>query len=141
MGNISLDAQWYVPRIHGGIGAIGGVLITFHFFVPFLLLLSRDAKRKIAFLCRIAILIIVMRWLDLFWIIRPTLVGGPAVDPASGERLIDVVRFTDFTAPIAIGGFWFVVFQRLLAGPPLLPQRDPAVTEMLKHGQHAAHTA
>jgi hypothetical protein len=138
MGNVALDAAWYVPRVHGGLGFIAVLLIVCHFFVPFLLLLSRDAKRKTGFLLRIAIFIIVMRWLDLFWIVRPT--GQSPADPTTGFlNLSDIVRYTDVIAPIAVGGFWLVVFQWQLARSPLLPQRDPAVTEMLKHGEHAAH--
>jgi len=134
MGNISTDAEWYVARLHGGLGAIGSLLIVFHFFIPFLLLLSRDSKRRMSFLWRIAILILVMRWFDLFWIVRPT---GYTISQQTGVALTQIFSYTDIAAPIAVGGLWFVVFQWQLARAPLLPQRDPAVTEMLKHGEHA----
>ena len=140
MGNIALDAAWYVPRVHGGLGFIAVLLIVCHFFIPFLLLLSRDAKRKTGFLFRIAILLIVVRWLDLFWVIRPTF--QPSADTVTGlVNFSAVFRYTDIVAPIAVGGLWFVVFQWQLAHSPLLPQGDPAVTEMLNHGEHATHAA
>ena len=43
----------------------------FHFAVPFAILLSRPFKRNIRKLVWLAIWLILMRWVDLFWIIEP----------------------------------------------------------------------
>ena len=43
----------------------------FHFAVPFVLLLSRPFKRDITTLVWLAVWLLFMRYLDLFWIIEP----------------------------------------------------------------------
>jgi hypothetical protein len=135
MGNIAEDAAWYVPRTRGFLGFLGAMLILCHFMVPFFLLLSRDNKRHMGFLGRLAIFLLVMRAIDLFWTVRPT--GVPADRPDGHESMIALLGIADLAAPLAIGGLWMLTFFWRLSARPLLPQRDPAVTEMLVHGEHA----
>ena len=45
--------------------------MVFHFAVPFVLLLSRPFKRDITRLVWLAVWLLFMRYVDLFWIIEP----------------------------------------------------------------------
>src|SRR5207237_1157071 len=44
-GNVAEETPFYIYRTHHGWGAIAIILIIFHFFIPFILLLNRRTKR------------------------------------------------------------------------------------------------
>ena len=75
--NIPEEVFWYQERLHGGWGAILLGLAVFHFFVPFFILIPRNAKSDPRFLFWTAVLILVSHWLDLYWMLFPVLGVGP----------------------------------------------------------------
>lgn len=120
-GNLPEEIPWYVRRLKGGWGSVAVVLILFHFALPFLLLLSRNIKRKVRMLGMVAVAMIFMRLVDLFWIVKPAF--PKAV----------LFHWMDFAAPIGVGGIWIAVFVWQLKGRPLLPLHDPRVAGMFGH--------
>jgi hypothetical protein len=124
-GNLPTEITFYLRRLSGGWGSVGLFLAVFHFAVPFAILLSRPFKRNIRKLVWLAIWLILMRWVDLFWIIEPNFSNTFQV------TLADVV------VPIAIGGFWLAYFFRNLSALPLLPAYDPSASEVLEPSHHA----
>jgi hypothetical protein len=100
-GNLPEEIPWYVHRSAGGWALVAGALALFHFAVPFLLLLSRDFKRRPERLAWLAVALLALRWLDLVWTVKPSF-------PSS-------VDWLDVAAPIAVGGFWAVPFLRGIA--------------------------
>ena len=123
-GNLPAEIPWYVRRLHGGWQWLGIVLIVFHFFVPFLLLLGRTVKRRVSLLATVAGGILFMRWVDLFWF------TAPAFHP---EGVF--IHWMDVMAPVGIGGIWLAVYISQLKGRPLLPIHDPYVLGTLHHGR------
>ncbi len=123
-GNLPNEISFYLRRLAGGWGAIGLFLALFHFFVPFAVLLSRPFKRNIRKLVWVAIWLILMRYLDLFWIIEPNF-----------SKTINIT-IADVVVPIAIGGFWLASFFRNLGALPLLPVYDPSAGEVLHPAHH-----
>jgi hypothetical protein len=119
-GNLPNEITFYTKRLSFGWGKIGLFLVVFHFAVPFVILLSRPFKRNIRKLVWLAIWLILMRWLDLLWIIEPNFSKGLAVTIA------------DLVVPIAIGSIWFAYFFRNLNALPLLPAYDPSAGEVLE---------
>jgi hypothetical protein len=119
-GNLPAEITFYLKRLSGGWGLIGLTLVLFHFAIPFGILLSRRFKRDIHRLAWLAAWLIVMRYLDLFWIIEP--------------NFSNTLRFTvaDIIVPVAIGGIWLAYFFRNLAALPLLPAYDPEAAEVLE---------
>jgi hypothetical protein len=128
-GNLPEEIGWYLPRIHGAWGAIALAVIILHFAFPFLFLLSRSFKRDSGKLVIVAVLILVMRLIDLFWMIAPNFRGGEFH-----------LSWMDLIAPIAMGGLWLGVFARALTARPLIPINDPLYETALeqKHA-HAGH--
>ncbi len=122
-GNLQDEVPWYVSRSTGGWAWLAVFLIVFHFAVPFLLLLSRDIKRRMWVLAMVAAALIFMSWVDLFWLVVP------AFEPA-GPR----VHWMDLVAPIGIGGIWIAGFISQLQGKALLPLHDPRFEGALGHG-------
>ena len=70
-GNLPDEITWYMTRLSGGWAYVGLFLVVFHFAVPFVLLLSRPFKRDIRRLVWLAAGLMVMRLVDLFWMIEP----------------------------------------------------------------------
>ena len=128
-GNLPEEIRWYLPRIHGVWGAIALAVIVLHFAFPFLFLLSRSLKRHAGKLVIVAVLILVMRLIDLFWMIEPNFTGKEFH-----------FSWMDLVAPIAMGGLWLGVFARALTGRALIPINDPLYETVLeqKHA-HAGH--
>jgi hypothetical protein len=70
-GNIAEETPYYYVRTKGSWAPIALIVVIFHFFVPFLLLLWRKIKRDVRLLAMVALGIMVMRGVDLFWIVKP----------------------------------------------------------------------
>jgi hypothetical protein len=116
--------------MHGGWGVIGVGLVLFHFAFPFLVLLQQDFKRKAKWLALVAVFILLMRIVDMFYLIGPSdrIAGG--IDPATFH-----VSWLDFVAPIAIGGIWIWYFFGQLMKRPLVPINDPYLDNAIHHGR------
>ena len=122
-GNLPEEAVWYTHRNQGGWEWLARLLVVFHFFVPFLLLLSRRNKRKAEFLALIAATILVMRLADIFWY------TVPAFRPGRFS-----LHWLDIAAPVGLGGIWLPGFLRRLQGLPLLPVQVFRVREGAERG-------
>jgi hypothetical protein len=121
-GNLREEIPWYMSRAKGGWAGVGLILIIFHFAVPFLLLLSRYAKRRAEILGWLAAGLIVMSLVDIFWLLTPAFNhAGPEFHP------------TDWLAILGIGGLWLWRFTSQLQGRPLLPLHDPRLKELMQH--------
>src|ERR1700722_12371051 len=70
-GNLPSEIAVDLKRLTGGWASIGLFLVLFHFVIPFALLLSRPFKRNIRKLVWVAVLLLLMGYVDLFWIIEP----------------------------------------------------------------------
>jgi hypothetical protein len=121
-GNLPEEITWYVRRTRGGWEWIALVLGLFHFFLPFFLLLLRGVKRRARALCAVAVAVVAMRFLDIFWY------TAPAFHPA-GWRL----HWMDIAAPIGVGGLWLAFFFWQLRPAPLIPLQDRSVKELLEN--------
>ena len=119
-GNLPDEITWYLRRLGGGWGYVGLFLVIFHFVVPFVLLLSRPFKRRIEKLAWLAAWLLVMRFVDLLWMIEPNFSVHLRVTMA------------DVVVPVAMGGLWLAYFCRNLNSLPLLPLYDPSAKEVLE---------
>jgi hypothetical protein len=122
-GNLPEEISWYLKRLNGGWGFVGLALALFHFAVPFAILLSRPFKRDVKKLVWLAVWLMFMRYVDLFWIIEPNFSATFAV------------TWADVLVPFAMAGLWLAYFCRNLSSIPLVPAYDLFATEVLE----AAH--
>src|SRR5712692_5427332 len=67
-GNLPEEIAWYLHRLQTGWRFVGITLVLFHFAVPFCLLLSRAVKREADMIVKVAIGMLVVRLVDLFWL-------------------------------------------------------------------------
>lgn len=124
MGNIPEETVWFLHRQEHGWIWVSLALVVFHFAVPFALLLSRKRKRNIHALAKIAALLLVMHWVDLYWQAAPAF----SQDPASSAP---IPHWLDLTTLAAVGGLWFAAFTAELRKRPLLPVGEPHLKEAL----------
>ena len=123
-GNLPDEIPWYLERLSGGWQYVGLALVIGHFALPFALLLSRDLKRNFKLLAGIAVFVLFMRMVDIYWLVAPDFRQG-----AFG------VSWMDFAAPIGLGGIWLAYFLIQLGTRPLMPLNDPHLIEALEHGR------
>ena len=126
-GNLPSEITFYLKRLSGGWASVGLFLVLFHFAIPFATLLSRPFKRNIRKLVWLAVWLLLMRWVDLFWIIEPNF------------SKTFTVTVADIVVPIGIGGIWLWYFFRNLAELPLIPAYDQDAHEVLQ-AEHHVHS-
>ena len=75
----------------------------------------------------IALIILVMRVVDITWTIGPV---------PHFHRENSTISWVDFAVVLAMGGAWLTYFWRNLAGRAVVPAKDPYFKEALAHGGH-----
>src|SRR6202158_445859 len=123
-GNQPEEITFYYSRLHSQWGVVAVIVVIFHFFVPFFLLLSRDLKRNLKVLPAVAIWLILMRLVDLFWMTRPEFTSKA------------LPNIWDLAAALAAGGLWFFFFAGNLKQLPVLPVGDPKLAEAIESHEH-----
>jgi len=123
-GNLPEEITWYIHRINGGWGWVGVTLAALGFAVPFIFLLSRSLKRDINRLVWVAVWLLIIRYVDLFWIVEPNF--------SATFR----VTLADIVLPFALGGLWLAYFCHNLSSMELIPAYDPFAKEVLEPEHH-----
>ncbi len=122
IANVPEEVPWFILRIEGGWKPVAVFLALFHFLVPFFLLLSRDLKRSPKALSWMAGWMLLVHWVDLYWLVMPHLdAGGPRLSP------------WDVTAFVGVGGaaVAFLVFR--MRGSAPVPVKDPYLADSLRY--------
>jgi hypothetical protein len=112
-GNLPEEIVWYRQRLRDGWAAVAVFLIVFHFAIPFAVLLSRDVKRKARTLGAVAAAMLLIRLVDLFWVVEPSRGAGLGL------------HWMDVLIPVGMGGIWLWAFAWQLKKQPLVPLNDP----------------
>lgn len=114
------ETGWFVRRQTHGWGVVGLVLLIGHFLLPFVVLLGRAPKRTPRLLGVAAVWMLLMHWVDLYWLVVPEV---------SRERAVpQVVDLTVLVAVAALGTAFGVLAMRKHS---LVAERDPRLEESL----------
>jgi len=120
--NIPEETTYYVQRLHGLWAPLFLLNVFLNWVVPFFALMPKVNKGKPGFLARVAIVVMVGRWLDLYLMIAPPFAGrGPSVglwEVGALALMIGVAGLTLFSA---------------LRSAPLVPVQDPGLSESLHY--------
>ena len=120
--NLPEETVFYIPRVTGAWMYSSAALLLFKFIVPFLVLLSRRAKRSPAVLSTVAVLILVMQYVDLHWLIYPNL--------DSENVLLGLPELGTF---LGFGGAFLYTTFTFLSKHAIVPVKDPRAHESLHH--------
>ena len=123
-GNAPEEISFYRSRLYGEWGYVSVIILIFHFFVPFFLLLSRDLKRNPSLLPKVALWLIFMRFVDIYWLTRPEFTSSA------------IPSLWDLAAALGLIGLWLFVFAWQLQKMPLLPLGEPKLEEVLDPHEH-----
>ncbi len=124
-GNLPDEISWYLQRIRGAWGWVILGIVLLHFALPFALLLSRERKRAGSRLIGLAILLMFMRMVDIYWYTVPNFPDA---------KLFSIWYLA---APICLGGLWLTAFFYNFRRRPLLPLYEPQIPKFLQ--QRAGH--
>ena len=122
-GNLPEEIAYYLGRTRGVWGVTIVAIALLHFAAPFLFLLSRDLKRNPRSLMMVALLVLVMRMIDLLWMLVPAFHGRSWV-------------WLDAIALIGFGGLWLGLFAWQLGKRALIPLNDPQFEAVLATDAH-----
>jgi hypothetical protein len=120
-GNIPEETPWYIHRMENGWLILALMLMVGHFFLPFFALLSRHTKRRFEVVTPIAIYIIFIQVVFVFWSVVPSLYP-------EGFH----IHVLDLTTLVGLGGLWLGLWARNLKQRPLLPPNDLRLPELEK---------
>lgn len=118
--NIPEETVYFLRRNTESWQILSTALVVGHFFVPFLLLLPNLGKKKPAFLCGVAIWILLMHLMDIYVIVLPA-VHKAGFSPS----------WMDFFSLLAVGSTLAAVFLKRLGDAPLWPLRDPRLPQSI----------
>ena len=120
--NLHEEIPHYVIRVRGAWGAIAVTIILFHFFLPFFMLLMRPIKDRPETISVVTVIIIVMRYVAIYWLIAPS--------------WYEHFHYSiwSLTSLIGIGGVWIWAFLEQLKGQTIIPIHETWVEEAIREG-------
>jgi hypothetical protein len=120
--NLPEETIFIIPRTEHGWLGISIALLIGKFIVPFLALLPRWAKRTPAHLAAVSILILVMQYVDLYWLAYPSMYEE---SPKFGYQ--EVTIFLGFF------GLFLWAITKFFSSHSLVPLKDPRIHESMHH--------
>jgi hypothetical protein len=120
--NIPEETVWYLARQNGPWVWISLVLLFGHLLIPFFGLLSRNVKRERAVLGAWAVWMLVIHWLDIYWLVMPQL---------SSEKL--PFGLIDVATLLGLSALYLAGVLQLAGDRSLVPTKDPRLHEALAY--------
>jgi hypothetical protein len=117
--NLPEETIYYIHRTTSGWAPFFLGNIALNWVIPFVLLISRRAKKSRLLLGVAAFALLLGHWVDLYTMILPS------------TRLAPSPALVDFALAIAFPSFFFLLFDRAFRRHPSMPLNDPYLEESL----------
>ncbi|MEA2336416.1 MAG: hypothetical protein QOE82_423 [Thermoanaerobaculia bacterium] len=121
--NVHEEIPHYLVRTLGVWGAVAFAVAMFHFFLPFGMLLMRPIKDRPKTIAIVAVIVIVMRYVAIYWLVAPSWYG---------EHF--TWSWMSLTSLLGIGGVWIWAFIGQLKGQTIIPIHETWVEEAIREG-------
>jgi len=118
--NIPETTMYYEARVQGTWLYVTILLALGHFLIPFFALMSHNVKRNSTALFIGAAWLLLMHYVDVYWMIMPSAYKGNA-----GFGLAEITAF------VGIGGIFVGTMAAAMMRSPLVAVRDPRLPESL----------
>ena len=115
------EIYWFKERFGGPWAMVSAFLLFGHFLIPFAGLLSRHIKRNRGTLAFWAVALLLMHYVDMYWIVKPT-------------QHLDTLGFgaIDVACLLGIGGLFLGLFLGRARGGYIAAVKDPYWSDSLK---------
>lgn len=121
--NIPEETEYYIMRSqNGGWMSISMALLIFRFIVPFIALLPRGLKRNDNHVIMVSILILVMQYLDIYWMVYPNFFHGHVT-----------FGFTEIGMFAGFAGLFLYALTSFFQKFSVVATKDPRLHEALNH--------
>jgi hypothetical protein len=120
--NIPEETEYYIMRAQNGWMALSFALLIFRFIVPFIALLPKALKRNENHLLAVSGLILVMQYLDIYWMVYPNFFDGKVT-----------FGITEIGMFLGFAGLFLAVFFRFLNKNSIVAIKDPRLHEAISH--------
>jgi hypothetical protein len=120
--NLPEEITYYIRRLDTGWLTLSIIILLGVFVIPYCLLLSRSLKRSPSRLAYLGLFVFIMRYVDLYWMVMPTLHVEPSL------------HWLDLATAAGLMGLWTAAFCWNLKGRALVPVNDPYLEEALADG-------
>ena len=119
--NIPEEIGWYMLRAQGGWENIGLLIAVGHFILPFWVIMSRHTKRNLTVLGTAAVWMLLMHFVDLYFVVMPTL----------HHHLH--FHWMDVSAFVGIGGLFVLGFTYWSGKDAIIAHRDPQLVASMEY--------
>jgi hypothetical protein len=119
--NIPEETGWYIHRAQGGWEHVGLAVVVGHFILPFWVIMSRHTKRNRAVLGMAAAWMLIMHFIDLYYVVMPTL------HPQFHFHWMDVTTF------VGIGGLFVLGLIHWLDKDAVIAYKDPQLIASMEY--------
>jgi hypothetical protein len=120
--DIPEETSYFIRREHGAWFALFILNLVLNWVIPFAVLLRRDTKRQRQSIAIVAGIVLLGRWLDVYLMVFPGLVG-------------ESPTFGLWELGLTLGGIgaFGLVLAGVLKGAPAVPVADPELVESLEY--------
>ncbi|MGK0358212.1 MAG: hypothetical protein ACI9U2_000495 [Bradymonadia bacterium] len=119
--NIPEETAWFYLRMHNGWENVARLVIFGHFMVPFWVILSRHMKRNRTVLGLVCGWMLLMHFVDLYFLVMPTLHHG--LHP----------HWLDLTCVLGLSGFATALFARRYLKTAGVAAKDPQLVASMEY--------
>jgi hypothetical protein len=120
--NMPEETFWFQKRFTDSGWIAWSILLLFgHLLIPFLGLMARTVRRNKKFLMFASCYMLVMHWVDQYWLIMPKFNEGSSLP----------FGLVDLCCWVGLGGFYVAGFCWIAGEKALIPVRDPRLPESL----------
>ena len=127
--NIPEETVWYLNRWEGSWQTVSMVMLFGQFAVPFCVMIFRGIKRSLGLLTGVAVWLLAMHWVNMYWLVLPTYTHHHGLHGAH-------FSWMDLTTMLALGGLFFWAFWAKFVTKPVVPVGDPKLTLSIEHVNH-----
>jgi hypothetical protein len=103
--NLPVETNWYMARQLGGWGAISLLLLFGHFVIPFVLLITRWTKRWLWPLRVISGWLLLMFFVDIYWLVMPVVPEAAIAQATSYNELANNITSAEIGYGFSILNF------------------------------------
>ncbi|MDP3276685.1 MAG: hypothetical protein Q8Q09_15915 [Deltaproteobacteria bacterium] len=128
--SIPEETTFYHTRWNGNPGwqTLSIAIMAFHFVVPFILLMSRNVKRRLGAMATGTVMLLVMHAAEMYWLVLPNF------KPADGHALTSLpIHWMDLACLVGVGGAYLAMVFKLMTQHALIPVGDPRLERGTQH--------